>query len=214
MSDPGELDARPAALGDPAEWVWVWVRAREGGGWGGLKPPSAEEPVQSGRRRQRRQRLQPAQRGARRRDPAAVLAPRSLPLSLPGAVEELGAEPRLSEGAVSTSRGARAAEPSNIRVDRQIRGPRARGKREGTCMGPRLGWGGQESSRETLPVNSGAGAQEKQPPTSGRAGGWAWWWGGQSAGGRWQGSIALAPGSPSPLSVARRVWENSGAGGS
>ena len=28
MSDPGELDARPAALGDPAEWVWVWVRAR------------------------------------------------------------------------------------------------------------------------------------------------------------------------------------------
>lgn len=31
---------------------------------GGLKPPSAGEPVQSGRRRQRRRRLQPARRGA------------------------------------------------------------------------------------------------------------------------------------------------------
>lgn len=63
--------------------------AREGGRrMGGLKPPSAEEPVQSGRRqRQRRRRLQPARRGARLWDPPAVRAPRSLPRSLPGAVD-------------------------------------------------------------------------------------------------------------------------------
>ncbi|VFV20359.1 ciliary neurotrophic factor [Lynx pardinus] len=67
---------------------------------GGLKPPSAEEPVQSGRRRrQRRRRLQPARRGARQRDPAAVLAPRSVPRSLPGVVEGRGAEPPRPEGA-------------------------------------------------------------------------------------------------------------------
>lgn len=68
---------------------------------GGLKPPSAEEPVQSGRRRQQRQRqrrrrLQSVLHGAWRRDPAAVLAPRSLLRSLSGAVEGRGAEPRRS----------------------------------------------------------------------------------------------------------------------
>lgn len=53
--------------------------AREGGRrMGGLKPRRAEEPVQSGRRRRQwRRRLQPARRGARQWDPAAVLAPRS-----------------------------------------------------------------------------------------------------------------------------------------
>lgn len=160
--------------------------AREGGRrMGGLKPPSAGEPVQSGRRRrQRTRRLQPARRGARRQDLAAVLAPRSLRRSLPGAVEGRGAEPRRLEGAVSTQRGPRAAGPSNPPADLQTRGPRARGKREGTCMGPRPGGRGQESSRETLPVNSGAGAQEKLPPTSGRAGGWAWWEGGRTIGWR------------------------------
>lgn len=79
---------------------------REGGRrMGGLKLPSAEEPVQSGRRRQRqrqrRRRLQPARRGVRRRDPAAVLSTRSLPRSLSGAVEGRGTEPRRSEGANS-----------------------------------------------------------------------------------------------------------------
>ena len=53
--------------------------AREGGRrMGGLKPRRAEEPVQSGRRRRQwRRRLQPARRGVRQWDPAAVLAPRS-----------------------------------------------------------------------------------------------------------------------------------------
>lgn len=98
---------------------------------GGLKPPSAEEPVQSGRRRrQRRRRLQPARRGARG---SAAGSGSSGSFALPaGAVEGRRVEPRRSEGAVSTLHGPRAAGPSNPRADRQTRGPRARGKREGT----------------------------------------------------------------------------------
>lgn len=39
-------------------------------------------------------------------------------------------------------------------------------------MGPRPGGRGKrESSRETLPANSGAGAREKPPPASWRVGG-------------------------------------------
>ena len=147
--------------------------AREGGRrMGGLKPPSAGEPVQSGRRRrQRTRRLQPARRGARRRDLAAVLAPRSLPRSLLGAVEGRGAEPRRPEGTVSTQRGPRAAGPSNPPADLQTRGPRARGKREGTCMGPRPGGRGTGKFTGNFARKlGGGGAGEAAPHVRARRG--------------------------------------------
>lgn len=164
---------------------------REGGRrMGGLKLPSAEEPVQSGqqRQRQRRRRLQPARRGIRRRDPAAVLATRSLPRSLSGAVEGRGAEPRRSEGAVSTPRWTSRGRTLGLTdrpaaLVRAVRGRDTRGPANGGANGKVHG--------KLCPQTRGRGRRRRGPPRPGASGvGRGGGGGGQPAGGGGRGGLS------------------------